>query len=109
MNDDAPTPRTSSSFAVFHDEAVRLARRLDDAALVMGKPGPHVDARGQRRAREMAAELRDLAAKFATWPTADAMTVAMERPSLTARLLELNRAAEELLATLPKTWPPRGR
>lgn len=106
--DDPPTPRTSDSFAVFHDEAVRVAAQLSDEAIRKEKVLERLDLAGARRCLDLAAQLRDLAHLFARWPSAPAETVALERQTLTVRLLQLTTEARTLLVDpLAKTEPPR--
>lgn len=104
---DAETPRESKPWELFRDMARELVPRLEEAALIKSKPGPAVDTTGARRAREIAAELTYLGDRFDSWPTADVEIVALERGPLPARLMTLNREALELLAGIPKTYPPR--
>ena len=111
MSDDSdPTPRVSQSFSFFRSAAEALAIRLESCAKTKSIPTlPHAyDRAGAVRALDLAKELRELSARFKRWPDLDPETVAIERPGATARLLDLQRAAEELLGTVPRSLPPRG-
>ena len=96
-----PTPRVSASYAVFRREAEQLAEGLDTAAFRMRRRLDMLDIRGAERAEELAAELGELARRFAAWPVLPAEVVAVERTALTARFLEVADRAVRLLESLP--------
>ena len=100
--DGVPTPNTSSSFAFFTEAATLLADRLDAVEALKLRRLSALDPHGAQHAAKLAAELREMAARFASWPTCgDPELVALERPVLVPRLTHLTREVAELVETLP--------
>jgi hypothetical protein len=79
VTDDSPTPRTSGSYALFRDEARRVAQRLSEISFTLYKRIDLYDAEKIARVDVIADRLRVLADIFAGWPTATPEQVAMER------------------------------
>jgi len=96
---------SSGTFQVFADAANELADRLDSTAMLKRTVNAVLDPRGAEEAETLAHELRTLADRFRMWPTMDPLLVSQEKAILTSRLLELQRRAEQLIATLPKRPP----
>ena len=113
--DDAPitprsrrTPQVTGSYSVFRAESERLARELDDAALIMSKRLDHLSPRGAAKARAYAADFRALAERFGRWPTMTREQIAAERTTLVERFLLTANEAIELLESMPEN-PALGR
>lgn len=97
-----PTPNTSSSFAFFTEAAKMLADRLDAVSALKARHWTSIDPHGALRCNVLSAELREMAGRFASWPTCnDPELVALERPVLVPRLTELTRETAELVESLP--------
>jgi hypothetical protein len=105
--DPDATPRVSASFSFFRSAAEAYAIRLENCAQIKSKVAHAIDVAGAKKAADLAAEFRRMRARFDAWPTASAEEVALERATLTGRLLAAQREAEELLASVPLTLPPR--
>jgi hypothetical protein len=101
-DDSVPTPNTSSSFAFFTEASTLLADRCDAIEALKLRHLTAVDLHGAKLAAKIAEELRELAARFAAWPTCgDPELVARERPVLVPRLTHLTREVAELVESLP--------
>jgi hypothetical protein len=99
--DGVPTPNTSSSFAFFAEAATLLADRLDAVDALKLRHWSSVDPHGAKRAAKISAELREMAARFASWPTCnDPELIALERPVLVPRLTHLTREVAEIVESL---------
>ena len=109
------TPNDSGSFSAFHDECVRIAKRLREAAIIKSTadtPSAGRDPLGAYRAEKLAVQADQLAAQFAAWPRLPPGDVATVRGARIAELLELNGACEAIarstpgMTVLPPKFPP---
>jgi hypothetical protein len=98
---EAPTPKTTGSFAVFYEQSMALAKAFGDIALIKEKVPTAYDRKGAEEARELAHELTNMAKRFAMWPQLNPETVAMERAMLVARLIDLTHYHCEVVAQTP--------
>ena len=105
-DDDQKTPRVSQSFSFWRSAAEALAIRLDECARIKSKVPHAIDRAGAQQATDLAAELRSMAARFEAWKTANPEQILYERTELTGRLLDVQRTALNLIATVP-SMPPR--
>jgi hypothetical protein len=100
VSTEPPTPRTTGSWNAFRDAALKLARRLERAAVALKSPNPLLyDPESAGRALERAELLRWLADQFEMWPT-DPEKANFERGTLGPLLLELQRKSEESLTRM---------
>lgn len=101
-DDGVPTPNTSSSFAFFTEAAALLADRCDAVEALKLRHWTSLDPHGAQLAVKLSVELREMATRFASWPTCnDPELIALERPVLVPRLTHLTREVAELVETLP--------
>jgi|SRR6185369_6334224 len=93
---EVSTSRNSESYITFHDESLRISSKFMQIVSIKEKVHELLDIEGAKQARRWASELEEMAKRFSMWPILNPETVAMERPELVTRLMDLNRICEEL-------------
>lgn len=104
-DDDEPsTPRVvagSGSYALFRDEAILIAEKIEEIVFISQK---RIDLHDEARianGERIAHRLRELSAAFAMWPNAPPEQVAEERLTLAPELVRLLGEALLLLQAMP--------
>lgn len=110
---EARTPNQAGSFVDFLRRSRSCSVRFEQIALILEKRMYAIEGpEGSRRMREYASELASMALRFENWPKMHPETVALERPMLVSRLMDLQIICSKIaLRTpgLPPTALPPGR